>query len=95
MAAYRTRVRIVCDVLETAREDMQDGNGTSVTYMLRRANLSHPRMTGILGALVSQGLLEQATYRGSCRYRISQSGREFLQAYYSFTRFAESFGLSI
>ena len=49
----------------------------------------------ILKTLVSQGLLEQTDSQGSNKYKISQSGREFLQAYYTFTNFADNFGLSI
>jgi len=40
-------------------------------------------------------LLEQADSSGSNRYKISESGREFLQAYNSFTKFADNFGLNI
>ena len=49
----------------------------------------------ILKTLVSQGLLERGDSQGSNRYKISQSGREFLQAYNSFTKFADNFGLNI
>ncbi|MBT6397419.1 MAG: transcriptional regulator, partial [Nitrosopumilus sp.] len=55
----------------------------------------HSRISRILKTLVSQGLLEQRDTRGSNKYKISQSGREFLQAYYSFTKFADNFGLNI
>jgi predicted transcriptional regulator len=48
-----------------------------------------------LKTLVSQGLLEQADSKGSNKYKISQPGREFLQAYHTFTNFADSFGLNI
>jgi predicted transcriptional regulator len=48
-----------------------------------------------LKTLVSQGLLEKTDNQGSNKYKISQPGREFLQAYYTFTNFADNFGLNI
>jgi predicted transcriptional regulator len=95
MTEYRTHMKIIGDILSTTRDDLQDEDGASVTYLIRRANISHSRISRILKVLVSQGLLEQTDSHGSNKYRISQSGREFLQAYYTFTRFADNFGLTI
>lgn len=95
MAEQRTRMRIIGDILATTRDDVTDGNGTAVTHLIRHANISHGRLTKILSTLVSQGLLEQSTSAGACRYRISGSGREFLDAYKTFSEFAEGFGLTI
>lgn len=95
MSEYRTHMRIVGDILSTTRDEPQDEDGASVTYLIRKANISHSRLTRILHTLVSQGLLEQAESHGSNRYKISESGRKFLQEYYTFSKFADSFGLSI
>ncbi len=95
MAEYRTHMKIIGDILETTRDDLQDENGASVTYLIRKANISHSRISRILKTLVSQGLLERVDTQGSNKYKISQSGRDFLQAYYTFTKFADNFGLSI
>ncbi len=95
MTEYRTHMKIIGDILATTRDDLQDEEGASVTYLIRKANVSHSRISRILKTLVSQGLLEQAETSGSNKYRISQSGREFLQAYYTFTTFADNFGLTI
>ncbi len=95
MAEYRTHMKIIGDILATTRDDLQDENGASVTYLIRKANISHSRISRILKTLVSQGLLEQVDTKGSNKYRISQSGRVFLKAYYTFTNFADNFGLSI
>lgn len=95
MAVYRTQMKIIGEILECAQADQQDGRGTSVTYLIRKANVSHTRISQILGTLVSQGLLEQTTSGGASKYRISQTGRDFLREYYAFTEFASSFGLSI
>ncbi|MBT3329563.1 MAG: MarR family transcriptional regulator [Nitrosopumilus sp.] len=95
MAEYRTHMKIIGDILATTRDDLQDEDGATVTYLIRKANISHSRISKILKTLVSQGLLERADVQGSNKYKISQNGREFLQAYYSFTNFADNFGLSI
>ena len=95
MTEYRTHMKIICDILTTTQEDLQDGNGSSVTYLIRKANVSHGRISKILGTLMSQGLLEQIDSKGACRYKISSSGNEFLQAYRTFSSFSENFGLSI
>ncbi len=95
MAGHRTRMRIIGDILYTACNDLEGEDGATVTYLIRKANVSHSRISRILKTLVLQGLLEQVGQQGSSRYRISPSGREFLQAYYTFSRFADSFGLRI
>ena len=95
MAEYRTHMKIIGDILATTRDDLQDEDGATITYLIRKANISHSRISRILKTLVSQGLLEQTSVVGSSKYKISDSGREFLQAYYTFTRFADNFGLNI
>ena len=95
MAEYRTHMKIISDILATTRDDLQDEDGATVTYLIRKANISHSRISRILKTLVSQGLLEKIDNQGSNKYKISQPGREFLQAYYRFTNFADNFGLNI
>ena len=95
MVEYRTHMKIIGEILATTRDDLQDEEGATVTYLIRKANISHSRISRILKTLVSQGLLEQVDAQGSNKYKISQSGREFLQAYYTFTTFADNFGLTI
>ena len=95
MAEYRTHMKIIGDILETTRDNFQDDDGATVTYLIRRANISHGRISRILKDLVSQGLLEQVKPSGASKYKISLSGREFLKAYKSFSKFAENFGLTI
>ena len=88
-------MKIIGDILATTRDDLRDDDGATVTYLIRKANIPHSRISRILKTLVSQGLLEQIDSQGSNKYRISQSGRDFLQAYYTFSKFADNFGLSI
>ncbi len=88
-------MKIIGDILSTTCDDLQDGDGASVTYLIRKANVSHSRISRMLKTLVSQGLLEKVDLQGSRKYKISQTGREFLQAYQTFSGFAINFGLTI
>jgi len=94
-ATYRTHMSIIGDILTTTRDESPDESGSSVTYLIRKANVSYGRLAKILETLVEQGLLEQSSSERACRYRISPRGREFLQAYRGFREFADSFGLRI
>jgi len=86
---------IIGDILTTTRDEVPDEAGASVTYLIRKANISYGRISKILEALVQQGLLEQTSSDRACKYKISSRGREFLQAYRGFREFAETFGLRI
>lgn len=93
--AYRTHIKIVNDVLSTADDGMQCYDGATVTYLIRNANVSHSRITKILELLVAQGLLEQVKSKRTKKYRVSTTGRQFLEQYRTFEKFSENFGLSI
>lgn len=86
---------IIGDILTTTRDEVPDDSGASVTYLIRKANISYGRISKILEILVQQGLLEQTSSDRACKYKISSRGREFLQAYRGFREFAETFGLRI
>ncbi len=86
---------IIGDILTTTRDEIPDETGASVTYLIRKANISYGRISKILETLVQQGLLEQTSSDRACKYKISTRGREFLQAYRGFREFAETFGLRI
>jgi len=94
-ATYRTHMSIIGDILTTTRDEVPDETGASVTYLIRKANISYGRISKILETLVQQGLLEQTSSDRACKYKISSKGREFLQAYRGFREFAETFGLRI
>jgi predicted transcriptional regulator len=94
-AVYRTHMSIIGDILTTTRDEVPDEAGASVTYLIRKANISYGRISKILETLVQQGLLEQTSSDRACKYKISSRGREFLQAYRGFREFAETFGLRI
>jgi predicted transcriptional regulator len=95
VSVYRPHMKIIGDILSTTRDDLDSDEGASVTYLIRKANVSHVRISKILNNLVSQGLLQQVDSQGALRYKISSNGREFLVAYQTFSKFAENFGLVI
>ena len=94
MSTYRTHMMIIGDVLRTA-EDARECDGASITYLIRKANVSYGRITKILETLVAQGLLEQVDASRAKRYRMSATGREFLAEYRRFSKFSESFGMAL
>ena len=95
MGTYRAQIAIVSDILNVAEENTIDNDGASVTRLIRQANISHGRLSKILKTLVSQGLLEQVNSNRANKYKISMTGREFLQAYKTFSEFTDGFGLTI
>ena len=95
MGVYRAQIAIVSDILYVAQENTFENNGASITHLVRRANISHGRLRKILENLVSQGLLEQVNSDRANKYKISVSGREFLEAYKTFSEFTSGFGLTI
>ena len=95
MGIYRTQIVIVTDILDVAQQDTIEKNGATITHLIRKANISHGRLWKILKNLVSQGLLEQVNSDRANKYKISMSGREFLQAYRTFSEFTDGFGLTI
>ena len=95
MVQYRTQVRIIADVLSTARDMNTEGDGVGVTALLRRGNMSYTRMSKLLSELVGSGLLLELDGEKVSKYMISDKGIQFLAAYFSFEDFAQSFGLRL
>lgn len=95
MGQYRTQVRIIADVLATARDMNTEGNGVGITTLLRKGNMSYTRMVKLISELVGSGLLVEVNSDKAPRYKISDKGLEFLAAYKQFEEFAQSFGLRL
>ena len=95
VAEHRTQIKIISEILDTTTNEIDEHEGITITHIIRKANISHGRLSTILNTLVSQGLLEQINSKRSCRYKISPSGREFLVAYKTFREFSDDFGLTI
>jgi predicted transcriptional regulator len=92
-AGYRTHVSIIADILSTAKQYSYEGydNGVTVTHLIRKANVPYQRLSSMVHTLTQSGLL----YEDSAKYRISEKGIEFLEAYSEFKGFAETFGLRV
>jgi predicted transcriptional regulator len=95
MAQYRTYARIIADVLTTARDMNTEGSGVGITALLRGGNMSYSRMAKLLSELVGSGLLLELNKEKISKYMISEKGLQFLEAYYQFDDFAQSFGLRL
>ncbi|HUI01508.1 MAG TPA: winged helix-turn-helix domain-containing protein [Nitrososphaerales archaeon] len=95
MPQYRTQGKIIADILATARDMNTDGQGVGITTLLRRGNVSYTRMTKLIVELVGAGLLLEETMEKASKYRISDKGIQFLQAYVQFEDFAQSYGLRL
>ena len=95
MGLYRAQIAIVSDILDVAQENTFDNDGASITHLIRRANISHGRLSKILSDLVSQGVLEQVSSDRAYKYRISMVGKDFLSEYKKFNKFTSDFGLTI
>ena len=95
MNTYRTQVKIVADVLSTTKDFGESEDGVGVAMLLRKANLSYSRLVIMLKDLVDSGLLLELEQQRGNRYRISERGIQFLQAYSRFEEFAHAYGLRI
>ncbi|GIU71450.1 MAG: hypothetical protein KatS3mg003_0929 [Candidatus Nitrosocaldaceae archaeon] len=88
---YRTHVRIIADILNAT----YTADGTNITNIVRKANISYNRLKHILNTLTERGLLMVEEVDGNNRYIISDKGREFLEVYSKFYDMTEAFGLKI
>ncbi|HVC26841.1 MAG TPA: winged helix-turn-helix domain-containing protein [Nitrososphaerales archaeon] len=95
MPQYRTQGKIIADILATARDLNQDGQGVGITTLLRRGNVSYSRMAKLIVELVGAGLLLEETLEKNAKYKISDKGIMFLQQFVQFEDFAQSYGLRL
>ena len=71
MPEHRTQIKIIGEILDTTTNEIDEHEGITITHIIRKANISHGRLSTILNTLVSEGLLEQINSKRSCRYKIS------------------------
>lgn len=74
---YRSRIRIVHDILQIARSDGNDGAGK--TEIMYRAFLSYAQMKEYLTVMTENNLLQHDI--DAMRYRITEKGLSFLRVY--------------
>ena len=76
---------------------LQDEDGATVTYLIRKANVSHSRISNyIKNTGISRTLRTSRQSQGSNKYKISQPWKRVLCKHIIHSRiFADNFGLNI
>ena len=90
---YRNSLQIMAKVLDDTKNAGQ--NGITVTSLIRKANLSHSRLTTLTKNLTGSGLLNQIRFDGKNTFVITEKGFLFLEEYKKFNDFAMTFGLEL
>lgn len=93
MAAYRTSIQIVSDLLTVTEHS--GASGINVTSLLTKANLSHSRLGKFLENLTGAGLINKIEFDGKQAYVITPKGKQYLESYRRFQTLADSFGLDL
>ena len=92
--AYRSKVRILVDMMRTVQSEGEEGAGP--TKILYAANLSHDRLTQYLEELLEKELVSALDNDdGSRTYFLTEKGREFLREFVKVERFSEAFGIEV
>ncbi len=91
--AYRSKVRILADMLRAIQAEGEDGAGP--TKVLYAANLSHDRLTQYLDEMVEKELIQQTAEGDNRSYLLTEKGRHFLREYKQIERFSQAFGIDV
>ena len=92
--AYRSKMRILADMMRAIQSEGEEGAGP--TKILYAANLSHDRLTQYLDELVDKDLINVPNPEGDNRiYLLTEKGREFLREFIRMERFSKAFGIEI
>ncbi len=91
--AYRSKVRILADMLRTIQAEGEDGAGP--TKILYAANLSHDRLTQYIEELIEKELIKELIDGDNRSYFLTQKGREFLIEYRKIERLSQAFGIDV
>ncbi len=86
MKRYRSRLKIILDILEAVGE-----HGEKISAILTYANLSYDRCMRYLEELAEKGLVEKA--EGG--YRLTEKGYRFLEGLKRAEKLAEAFGFRL
>ena len=78
MPEHRTQIKIIGEILDTTTNEIDEHEGITITHIIRKANISHGRLSTILNTLVSQGLLEQINSKRSAVIKLVHQGENFL-----------------
>lgn len=86
---YRSPLQITSVVLDTVTSE------TNTSDILRKSNLSHPRLKKLLNDLIGNELINKIEIDGKNIFIITEKGRLYLAEYKRFSDLAESFGLGM
>lgn len=89
----RTTEQVVADLLLITKESGM--GGISPTSLLKKANVSHPRLRRLTTALVSAGLMLKAESGARHAFVITAKGRHYLELHVEYHSMVESFGLEL
>jgi len=89
---YRTRPKIISDVLSSAGSS---GEGLNITGVMRKCNLSYSFAASLVGELVGAGLMLELKDDGGKRYGLSGKGSVYLEKYAQLREFVETYGLRL
>ena len=92
--AYRSKMRILADMMRTIQSEGEEGAGP--TKILYAANLSHDRLKQYIDELIEKELIREEGLDSTNRtYFLTEKGREFLREFVRIERFSEAFGIEI
>ncbi|MFW9920827.1 MAG: winged helix-turn-helix domain-containing protein [Candidatus Thorarchaeota archaeon] len=91
--AYRSKVRILADMMRAIQIEGEDGAGP--TKILYAANLSHDRLTQYIDELLEKELIQELAEGDNRAYLLTEKGREFLLEYKKIERFSQAFGIDV
>ena len=89
MKRYRSRLRIVADILSIIASEGRAGP----TRIMYGANLSHERLVKYLRDLVQRGLVKEVELEGRVAYELTDKGAELLPELRRLLEFARAFGV--
>ncbi|MDA4123128.1 MAG: hypothetical protein OK456_08130 [Thaumarchaeota archaeon] len=92
MHQYRTRPKIISEVLSSAGSN---GQGLNITGVMRRCNLSYSLTASLLGELVGAGLMLESKDEHGKKYMLSGMGSIYLEKYAQLREFVETYGLRL
>ena len=85
---YRSEIGMISDILQVAKD--YGRQGTIITTIARRANLSHYTATDKCQKLIDFGLMESRTYKRGHIFSITDKGMQFLSELQKFTESAQA-----
>ena len=76
MPSNRTQLKIITDVLKTARDDYQE-EGICISAVIGGGKLPHNRLNVPVASLVQHDLLEEIGHEKGKRYKMGLEGWDF------------------